>query len=40
MVYLMSPQLYNELTFVRGFTNINGDTYQKHITIYKDYNLI
>ena len=29
----MSPQLYNDLTFVRGFTRANGDTYQKHITI-------
>ena len=29
----MSPELYNNLTFVRGFTNANGDTYQKHITL-------
>ncbi len=29
----MSPQLYNQLTFVNGFTNLNGDSYQKHIII-------
>lgn len=33
MYYLMPPQLYNNLINVRGFTDKNGDTYQKHIII-------
>lgn len=31
MIYLMSPDLYNTLTMVNGFTNRNGNTYQEHI---------
>jgi len=31
MIYLMSPDLYNTLTMVSGFTNRNGNTYQEHI---------
>ena len=33
MHYLMSPDLYFSLCQVRGFTDMNGDTYQKHIII-------
>ena len=33
MNYLMSPDLYFSLCQVRGFTTMNGDTYQKHIII-------
>ena len=33
MHYLMSPDLYNSLTNVHGFTDMNGETYQKHIII-------
>jgi len=29
----MSPDLYYSLTNVSGFTDMNGDTYQKHIII-------
>ena len=32
-VYLMAFSQYNTLSQVRGFTNFNGDTYQKHITM-------
>ena len=31
--YLMSPELYEQLKFVRGFTDINGDSYMKHIVM-------
>ena len=31
MSYLMSPDLYETLTMVNGFTNLNGKTYQEHI---------
>jgi hypothetical protein len=30
MKYLMSPDLYFSLCQVRGFTDMNGDTYLKH----------
>ena len=33
MHYLMSPDLYNSLINIRGFTDMNGETYQKHIII-------
>jgi hypothetical protein len=33
MKYLMSPDLYFSLCQVRGFTDMNGDTYQKHIIL-------
>ena len=33
MKYLMSPDLYFSLCNVRGFTDMNGDTYQKHIIL-------
>ena len=33
MQYLMSPDLYFSLCNVRGFTDMNGDTYQKHIIL-------
>ena len=31
--YLMTPELYHSLCNVRGFTNLNGETYQSHIII-------
>ena len=31
-VYLMAFSQYNTLSQVRGFTNLNGYTYQEHIT--------
>ena len=33
MYYLMPPELYNSLKNVHVFTDINGETYQKHIII-------
>ena len=39
MLYLMSPELYDRLTYVRGFTTANGKSYQEHITIILDKNL-
>ena len=33
MNYLMSPDLYFSLCQVRGFTNLNGSTYQAHIIL-------
>lgn len=29
----MSPELYDRLTYVRGFTTANGKSYQEHINI-------
>jgi hypothetical protein len=31
MTYLMSPDLFNQLTCVQGFTNLNGKNYVEHI---------
>ena len=31
MTYIMTPTLYNSLSNVRGFMNLNGKTYQLHI---------
>ena len=31
--YLMSPELFNNLSYVQGFNNLNGKTYQDHIVI-------
>lgn len=31
MSYLMSPELYDILIMVSGFTKCNGKTYQEHI---------
>ena len=33
MYYLMSPELYNSLSNVSGFTTLNGKTYQEHIVL-------
>lgn len=30
-VYIMSEQLYNQLSSVRQFTSINGKSYKEHI---------
>ena len=35
----MSPELYNNLTYVHGFIDKNGKTYQEHITIIFEDNL-
>ena len=29
--YLMHPNLFAQLSFVRGFNEMNGETYQSHI---------
>ena len=34
--YLMSPEQFNGLSRVRGFNNLNGETYQDHICIILD----
>lgn len=35
--YIMKPTLFNNLCNVHGFCNMNGNTYQEHITIiFKD----
>lgn len=31
--YIMHPNLYNELYYVRGFIDHNGKTYGEHVTI-------
>lgn len=31
--YIMHPNLFVQLSFVRGFNGMNGDTYQDHILI-------
>ena len=31
--YLMSPELYEQLKHVNGFTDMNGDSYVKHIVM-------
>ena len=31
--YIMSPELFNNLSFVRGFNTLNGKNYQEHICI-------
>jgi hypothetical protein len=33
MHYIMSPELYYSLTNVKGFTNLNGKTYQEQIIV-------
>ena len=33
MHYIMSPDLFNSLCNVRGFTSCNGETYKEHIII-------
>ena len=33
MHYIMSPDLFNSLCNVRGFNDLNGKTYNEHITI-------
>ena len=37
--YLMSPNIFHDLTQVRGFTEMNGKTYAKHICIIFDSQL-
>lgn len=32
-MYLMTPELFQQLSNVRGFNNLNGVTYQDHIII-------
>ena len=34
--YLMHPNLFVQLSFVRGFNGMNGDTYQGHIVFILD----
>ena len=31
--YLMSPDLFHGLSSVSGFNNLNGRTYQEHVTM-------
>ena len=31
--YIMTPELFAKLSFVRGFNNMNGETYQSHILL-------
>ena len=31
--YIMHPNLFVQLSFVRGFNGMNGDTYQDHIVL-------
>ena len=31
--YLMSPELFHGLSNVSGFNNLNGHTYQEHVTM-------
>lgn len=33
MTYLMSPDLFNNLTCVQGFASLNGKNYVEHILI-------
>jgi mannitol/fructose-specific phosphotransferase system IIA component (Ntr-type) len=35
----MHPSVFKQLSKVGGFSNVNGDTYQKHITIILDKSL-
>jgi hypothetical protein len=32
-MYLMSPELFNQLSCVRGFNNLNGQTYPDHVIL-------
>jgi hypothetical protein len=33
MPYLMSVELFNQLTYVQGFTNLNGKNYAEHVLL-------
>ena len=33
MRYIMSPEMYYSLKCVKGFTDLNGETYKEHILI-------
>jgi len=35
----MHPNVFKQLSNVEGFSNVNGDTYQKYITIILDKSL-
>jgi hypothetical protein len=39
MDYIMSPELFSQLSNVRGFTNMNGSNYQEHINMIFDNRL-
>lgn len=39
MEYIMSPGLFNTLSNVRGFNDMNGNNYQQHINIIFDNRL-
>ena len=39
MNFLMHPNVFKQLSNVEGFSNVNGDTYQKYITIILDKSL-
>ena len=30
-IYIMTPDLFNQLCYVSGFNRMNGNTYQEHI---------
>ena len=38
-VYIMSNDMFNDLSHVRGFNDCNGKNYQEHITIIMEHLL-
>ena len=37
--YMMHPKIHKDLSGINGFTNLNGDSYMKHICIIFDKEL-